>query len=95
METTNNETKKIITKEDALKDLSVIAKEDEYTEKSGLDKELATLIYTAYRKGVDEYQTRYWNEKSAREMSDNKFSALAVKMAEQLIEKQVTVAMKF
>ena len=90
METTNN-----ITKEDALKDLSIIATEDEYTEKSGLPKELATLIYAAYRKGVEEYQTCYWNEKSAREMSDNKFTALAVKMAEQLIDKQVTAAMKY
>lgn len=90
METTNN-----ITKEDALKDLSVIAKEDEFTEKSGLPQELATLIFAAYHKGVDEYQPRYWKEKSARELSDKKFSALAVKMAEQLIDKQVSAAMPF
>lgn len=95
METTNNETTNNITKEDALKDLSVIAKEDEYTEKSGLPKELATLIYAAYRKGVEEYQSRYWKEKSAHELSDKKFSALAVKMAEQMIDKQVTATMTF
>lgn len=90
METQNN-----ISKEDALKDLSIIAKEDEYTEKSGLPKELATLIFAAYRKGVEEYQTSYWKEKSAREISDKKFSALAVKMAEQLIDKQVSITMTF
>lgn len=84
-----------INKEQALKDLDVIIKENEFIEKSGLQHELATLIYAAYRKGVEEYQTRYWNEKSAREMSDNKFTALAVKMAEWLIDKQVTEAMKF
>lgn len=95
METTNNETTNNITKVDALKDLSVIAKEDEYTEKSGLPKELATLIFAAYRKGVEEYQKLYWNEKSAREMCDNKFTALAVKMAEQLIDKQVNATMTF
>ena len=90
METQNN-----INKEEALKDLSVIAKEDEYTEKSGLPKEIATLIFAAYRKGAEEYQSAYWKEKSARELSDKKFSALAVKMAEQLIDKQVTATMPF
>lgn len=90
METTNN-----ITKEDALKDLSIIAKEDEYTEKSGLPKEIATLIFAAYRKGVEEYQSNYWKEKSARELSDKKFSALAVMLAEQMIDKQEKSAMPF
>lgn len=90
METQNN-----INKEDALKDLSVIAKEDEYTEKSGLPKGIATLIFAAYRKGVEEYQSRYWKEKSAHELSDKKFSALAVKMAEQMIDKQVNATMPF
>lgn len=84
-----------INKEQALKNLDVIIEENDFIEKSRLPQELATLIFAAYRKGVYEYQTRYWNEKSAREMSDNKFTALAVKMAEQLIDKQVTATMKF
>lgn len=77
-----------ITKEEAIKDLDIVIKEDEFITKSGMPAELATLLYAAYRKGVAEYQSQYWKAKSDLEAADKKFTRLAVKMAEQAISDQ-------
>ena len=50
-----------INKEAAIKDLNISLKEAEFLEKTDLPKTIAPLIYAAYRKGVDEYQTKYWS----------------------------------
>lgn len=90
-----------ISKEEILKGLHIGMTDSEVNdyiskmEEAGLPKDFTEVIYAAYRKGVNEYQTSYWKEKSARELSDKKFSALSVTMAEQLIDKKVTSAMTF
>ena len=85
----------ITSKEEALKNLNLTISEEEYLEKSDIENELASLIYAAYRKGVEEYQKNYWNEKSQRETAEEKFRALAVKMAEQQIANDLTSKVLF
>ena len=84
-----------ITKEEAIKDLDIVIKEDEFITKSGLPAELATLLHAAYRKGIDAYQRDYWNEKTKREEAEKKFTKLAVHLANQIITEEVTFEIKF
>lgn len=73
-----------ITKEEAIKDLDIVIKEDEFITKSGLPAELATLLHAAYRKGIDAYQLDYWNEKTKREVAEKKVVKLALFVADIL-----------
>lgn len=74
-----------ITKEEAIKDLDIVIKEDEFITKSGMPAELATLLHAAYRKGVDEYQSKYWSEQTGREKAEKRFTKLAIRIAELFI----------
>lgn len=84
-----------ITKDEATKDLNVALSEEEFLSKTSIPKEIAVLVFAAYRKGVGEYQTDCWNEKRRRQEAEKKFTRLAVKMAEEAIKEEITVTMKF
>lgn len=84
-----------ITKEEATKDLNVALSEEEFLNKTSIPKDIAVLVFAAYRKGVGEYQNDCWNEKEKRKEADNKFTRLAVKMAEQIIKEDITVSIRF
>ena len=74
-----------ITKEEALKDLSTTLKEGDFLEKTELPKEIAVLVFAAYKKGVDEYQMKYWGGQSARAKAEKKFTRLALRIAESFM----------
>lgn len=79
-----------INKEAAIKDLNISLKEAEFLEKTDLPKTIAPLIYAAYRKGVDEYQTKYWSEQTGREKAEKRFTKLAIRIAELFIADKPT-----
>lgn len=82
-----------ITKEDILSDLKQYAsysgtpeKEAEYLEKTKLPKEIAAFVFAAYTKGIDIYFQYYIEEKGRAEKSESKYTKLAIKLADQMIE---------
>ena len=73
-----------ITKEEAIKDLTIAIKEEEYIGKCGMPQELATLLYAAYRKGVKEYQSQYWEaDRNLNELKTN-YTNLALAIADKI-----------
>ena len=84
-----------ITKEAATKDLDILIKEGEFIQKSGLPKELATLIYAAYRKGVEAYQNSFWKVKDDRDSYKSNYEKLAVSLADMIIGKKQNINLPF
>ena len=83
---------KEINNEDAFVGLDTITTEKQFLEKTTLPPDIAELVFSAYRKGVDEYQMKFWNSedllKSATERAETavkRFKDLAVKYAETVI----------
>lgn len=79
-----------INKEAAIKDLDITTKEAEFLEKTDLPQTIAPLIFAAYRKGVEEYQMKFWNEETERKAYERKFTKLAVSVAELFIADKPT-----
>lgn len=73
-----------INKEAAIKDLDITTKEAEFLEKTDLPQTIAPLIFAAYRKGVEEYQMKFWNEETKRKACEQKVVKLALFVADIL-----------
>lgn len=73
-----------ITKEEAIKDLTITIKEEEFIGKCGMPEHIARLIFSAYKKGVGEYQKSYWDEQEKSKKAEQKVVKLALFVADIL-----------
>lgn len=73
-----------ITKEVALKDLSIVTNEEQFISKTEMPEHIARLIFAAYQKGVGEYQKSYWNEQEKSKKAEQKVVKLALFVADIL-----------
>lgn len=71
-----------ITKEVALKDLSIVTNEEQFISKTEMPEHIARLIFAAYQKGVGEYQKRYWDEQEKSKKAEQKVVKLALFVAD-------------
>lgn len=71
-----------ITKEVALKDLSIVTNEEQFISKTEMPEHIARLIFAAYQKGVGEYQQRYWDEQEKSKKAEQKVVKLALFVAD-------------
>jgi hypothetical protein len=71
-----------ITKEVALKDLSIVTNEEQFISKTEMPEHIARLIFSAYQKGVGEYQKRYWDEQEKSKKAEQKVVKLALFVAD-------------
>lgn len=73
-----------ITKEVALKDLSILTNEEQFISKTEIPEHIARLIFAAYQKGVGEYQKNYWDEQEKSKKAEQKVVKLALFVADIL-----------
>jgi hypothetical protein len=73
-----------ITKEVALKDLSIVTNEEQFISKTEMPEHIARLIFAAYQKGVGEYQKNYWDEQEKSKKAEQKVVKLALFVADIL-----------
>lgn len=73
-----------ITKEVALKDLSIVTNEEQFISKTEMPEHIARLIFAAYQKGVGEYQKSYWDEQEKSKKAEQKVIKLALFVADIL-----------
>ena len=73
-----------ITKEVALKDLSIVTNEEQFISKTEMPEHIARLIFAAYQKGVGEYQKKYWDEQEKSKKAEQKVVKLALFVADIL-----------
>lgn len=73
-----------ITKEVALKDLSIVTNEEQFISKTEMPEHIARLIFAAYQKGVGEYQKSYWDEQEKSKKAEQKVVKLALFVADIL-----------
>lgn len=71
-----------ITKEAALKDLSIVTNEEQFISKTEMPEHIARLIFAAYQKGVSEYQKSYWDEQEKSKKAEQKVIKLALFVAD-------------
>ncbi len=77
-----------ITKEVALKGLSIVTSEEQFLATTEMPEHLARLIFAAYQKGVGEYQKSFWNEQEERKNAEKKVVKLALFVADMVTEKK-------
>lgn len=82
----NNEIQDIqeITKEAATKHLELGLKEEEFIAKTELPKNLAVIVFAAYKKGVEEYQLKYWSKDSEMTRLKTNYTNLALAIADKI-----------
>ena len=73
-----------ITKEVALKDLSIVTNEEQFISKTEMPEHIARLIFAAYQKGVGEYKKSYWDEQEKSKRAEQKVIKLALFVADIL-----------
>ncbi len=77
-----------ITIQEATKDLKTGLTKEEFLTITDLPVNIATIIYEAYRKGVEEYNDKYWNERSKNGKLMTRYTNLALEFADKVADRR-------